>query len=92
MTLRVALHDVQRYVGYRRAVVLALQVVADGIAGNVSRGRVVVDLQVAADVVVIDRRRGGVVVDLEIVADCVAGTGICVVGTDFDRARIILDE
>ena len=92
LTLRVPLHDVQRYMRYRRGIVLALQVVADGIAGNVSRGRVVVNLQVAADVVVIDRRRGGVVVDLEIVADRVAGTGICVVGTDFDGARSILDE
>src|SRR5437588_125442 len=38
------------------------------------------------------RRCGGIVVDVEIVADRVAGTGICIVGTDFDRARIILDD
>jgi len=86
------LHPVQRHMRYRRGVVFALQVVAHHVARNVSRGRVVVDLQVAADVIVIDRRCGGIVVDLEIVADRVAGTGICIVGTDFDRARIILDD
>ena len=92
MTLRPPLHPVQRHVRYRRGVVFALQVVAHHVAGNVGRGRVVVNLQVAADVVVIDRRCGRIVLDLEIVADRVAGTGICIVGTDLDRARIILDR
>jgi hypothetical protein len=55
LTLRLPLHDVRRYMGYR-GIVLALQVVADHVAGNVSRRCVIVDLQVAADIVVIDRR------------------------------------
>ena len=74
--MRLPLHPVQSYMRYRRGVVFTLQVVADHVAGNVSRGRVVVNLQVAADVVVIDRCRGGIVLDLKVVADRVAGTGI----------------
>ena len=92
LTLRVPLHDVQRYMRYRRGIVLALQVVADDVAGDVGRGRVVINLQVAADAVVIDRCGGGIIVDMEVVADHVAGAGIRIGGTDCDRARIISDD
>ena len=89
--MRLPTHHVQRYMRYRRGVVLALQVVGDCIAGNVGRGRVVVNLQVAADVVVVDRQGSVIVQGLEIVADCIPGTGICIVPADLDRAAIILD-
>ena len=89
--MRLPPHDVQRYMRYRRGVVFALEVIADRVAGNVSHGLVVVNLKVAADIVVIDRCRGGIVLDLEVVTDLVAGAGICIVGTDFDRTRIILN-
>jgi hypothetical protein len=64
---------------------LALQVVADRVAGNVGCGRVIVNLQVAADRVVVDRHCGIIVVGLEIVADRVAGTSIYVIRADLDR-------
>src|ERR1700747_3152393 len=91
LALRLSLHHVQCPIRYRRGVVLALQVVGDRIAGNVGRSRVVLNLQVAADLVVVDRQRSVIVAGLEIVADRVAGTGICIVRADFDRAAIILN-